>query len=509
MKKRYYFSMLSLIPLVWGFGFVYLVFHQSIEIFLTFSLIQLILYGIINTVGIYFIYKPIDRLFVNDTVLIEVPFNDSSNDSSIHRINHLTRYSTFWAFFLGMVYVFISIAPILLFPSAVSSDVFEVDKIPLIYVYADLIPGLSFVYAIFPAFIIYFLINDYTLDLKSKIFSQSKINYDVGKKKIGTILFLVFLILVLFPALLVILELTVSLELKEQMAQFTQLNPLETVLINRFVVFIGMIISVILLTRSFTKPIYSLLKTINIVSKGDYTAQAPVITGDEIGILTKEFNEMVKGLKEREFIRDTFGKYVTKDVANVILKDKINLGGEVRLCTVLVTDIANYTTISEELSPQKIVKMLNEYFSVQVEIIHNHNGVVNEFIGDSIFAMFNVPLDDPNHATNAIKAALEIEKISASRQFGNNRLLTTRMGINTGMVVAGNIGSEDRMKYTVIGDEVNVAARLEQLNKQHGTLILLGENTYELTKNHFDFSQLGDFQLKGKEKTIKVYKVNN
>jgi len=229
----------------------------------------------------------------------------------------------------------------------------------------------------------------------------------------------------------------------------------------------------------------------------------------EIGMLTKEFNEMVRGLKEREFIRDTFGKYVTKDVATLILDKKINVEGEVRLCTILVTDIANYATMSEELTPKEIVLMLNEYFSVLVNIIQNHKGVVNEFVGDAVFAMFNVPLDDPDHAVNAINAALAIDKITTTRKFGKNRQLTTRIGINTGSVVAGNIGSSDRLKFGVVGDEVNVAARLEQLNKQYGTHILLGENTYDMAKNHFNFIQLGNVQLKGKKRTINVYKVNN
>jgi adenylate cyclase len=151
--------------------------------------------------------------------------------------------------------------------------------------------------------------------------------------------------------------------------------------------------------------------------------------------------------------------------------------------------------------------MLNEYFSTLVKIIQSHKGVVNKFIGDSIFAIFNVPLDDPDHASNAIRAALEIKKTSASKSFAKNRKLNTRIGINTGVVVAGNIGSEDRIEYTVIGDDVNVAARLEQLNKQFNTHILIGENTFELTKNFFSFTELGDFQLKGKEKTIKVFKI--
>jgi len=461
--------------------------------------VHFVLFGLLNSFGTYFLYKPIDYIFIQG----------GDTEKAKKRINRLTWYSTGWIFFLGSLFVVIAVVPIFLFPTVYNdTEVFSVDKMPLIFKLSS-IPSIFFINAFLPSFITYLLINDFILDLKAKVFSQFQILYPVGKKRIGLTLIFVFIILMVFPALLVILELAVAVELEDKYPEFTNLSPLETVLIDRFIVLIGMILAVVLLTRSFTKPIYSLLKEMNKVREQDYSTQAPIITEDEIGMLTKEFNEMVKGLKEREFIRDTFGKYVPKDVATVILDKKINLEGEDRLCTILVTDIANYTTMSEELTPKEIVLMLNEYFSVLVNIIQNHKGVVNEFVGDAVFAMFNVPLDDPDHALNAINAALAIEKITMTRKFGKNRQLTTRIGINTGAVVAGNIGSADRLKYAVVGDEVNVAARLEQLNKEYGTHILLGENTYDLAKNHFNFIQLGNVQLKGKKRTINVYKVNN
>lgn len=496
MKKRYHLSMLSLFPLIITFDSVYFAFHQSLQIFLSLGFLHFILLVPINSLGAYFLYKPIDQLFLQG----------KTTHSAKTRIPCLPLYSATWIFSLGTFYVAITLIPILVLPDMFSdSEVFAVEKIPLALILYS-IPAIWFVYAIFPAFITYFLINDFNLDLKEVVFSKFQILYPAGKKRIGYTLVFVFLTLVFIPAILVIAELVVALDV--EYTQFTDLSPIETLLIDRFVVFVGMVLAIILITRSFTKPIDSLLQKINQVRAGDYSTQAAITTEDEIGMLTNEFNGMVQGLQERELIRDTFGKYVTKDVASVILDKKINLEGEVRLCTILVTDIANYTTISEELAPEEIVKMLNEYFSVLVEIIQKYNGVVNKFIGDSIFAMFNVPLDDPDHATNAIQAALAIEAVTKTRHFGKNRQLTTRVGINTGVVVAGNIGSADRMEYTVIGDDVNVAARLEQLNKQYGTHILLGENTYNLAKTNFQFSQLGDFQLKGKEKTIKVYKVN-
>ncbi len=278
-----------------------------------------------------------------------------------------------------------------------------------------------FFHAVFPSFITYFLINDFNLDLKAKAFLHFQILYPAGKKRVGLTLLFVFLILVFFPTLLIIKDLTIFSSTEDQYAQFMSFNPLETVLVDRFVVWVGMIFAVVFITRSFTKPIYSLLKEINKVREGNYSTQAAVITDDEIGVLTQEFNEMVKGLRERELIRDTFGKYVPKDVVTAILDKKINLEGEVRSCTILVTDIANYATMSEELTPKEVVTMLNEYFSAIVDIIQKHKGVVNEFVGDAVFALFNVPLNDPDHAVNAINAALAIEEVTATRKFGKNR----------------------------------------------------------------------------------------
>ena len=488
--------MLSLFPIIISFDGIYFMYHRSLTIFLALGSVHFVLYVFLNFLGSHFIYKPIDNVFTRV----------GDMDAAKKRISRLPWYSSVWIFILGNLYVAIALLPLYFFPTIFSSpENFAIEKLPPELFFYSIVPGIYFVYALFPAFIAYFLINDFILDLKEKVDKEFNIMFAIGKKKIGLTLFFVFLFLVFLPSLLVILELTIALEIEGKFAQFTKLSPLETVLIDRFVVFIGTILAVILITRAFTKPINSLLHAMSNVREGDFSTQAALITDDEIGVLTKEFNEMVQGLQERELIRDTFGKYVTKDVATVILKNNINLEGEVRFCTILVTDIANYTTISEELSPKETVLMLNEYFSVLVNIIQQHKGIVNKFIGDAVFAMFNVPLDDPHHAVHAIRAALEIEKITATRTFGNKHQLTTRIGINTGEVVAGNIGSADRMEYTVIGDDVNVVARLEQLNKHYDTHILVGENTYTLARNHFRFRELGDFQLKGKEKVIQVY----
>ncbi|MEZ4692407.1 MAG: HAMP domain-containing protein, partial [Ignavibacteria bacterium] len=224
------------------------------------------------------------------------------------------------------------------------------------------IPSMIYIYAILPAFITWFLINDYCLDLKTRMLSKFNLVYPPGNKKYGLTLLITFVILGFLPSILVTLEIIAS-GAGNKYGQFSDMTPLEGLLPDRIAVFTGIVIAVIFIARSFTKPVYSLLKGIEKVKEGDYSTFIPVITEDEIGKLTNEFNTMVKGLKEREIIRDTFGKYVTKDVANVILDKKINTAGEERICTILVTDIANYTTITEASSPNEIVKMLNEYFT--------------------------------------------------------------------------------------------------------------------------------------------------
>ncbi|MCB9353370.1 MAG: HAMP domain-containing protein [Lewinellaceae bacterium] len=493
MKKRYYRSMLSLCLLVVVFDAVYFPAHKTLEMFLGLAAVHVMLFGVVNFFGARWLYGPVAQAF------------DRSMDTpqARQRIRNLNWYSAVWIFCLGVGYYGIML--LLVYFSPMDTGDIAMEKIPA-SMWLTAIPSILYVYALLPAFIAWFVVNDFTLDLKAKAFGQFGFVYPAGNRRIGPTLLVTFIILGFFPSVLVTLEL-IATHAGETYTQFSAMTPLEAILPDRIIVFIGMIFAVVYITRSFTKPIHALLGEINRVRDGDFSTQAAVITEDEIGVLTREFNGMVRGLHERELIRDTFGKYVTRDVADAILNKKVNVAGEVRQCTVLVTDIANYTGIAEDLTPQEVIEMLNEYFSEMVAIIQAHRGVVNKFIGDAVFAMFNVPLDDPDHAVHAIRAALEIRNISTTRSFGKNRRLSTRIGINTGVVVAGNIGSAERMEYTVIGDEVNVASRLEQLNKEYDTHILLGGNTYEMAKGHFEFDKLGTLQLKGKERAIEVYTV--
>ena len=287
MKKRYYLSMLSAFPLIMVFNSIYFIFHKSFDIFLMMGLMHLSLYGLLNFWGTYHLFKPIDKLFNNDGDI----------ELAKQRVDRLNRLSTGWIFIIGTIFTTVSVLPLFIDPSVYGDiEVFTVEKMPMFLILSG-IPATLFIFAIFPAFIIYFLINDFKMDLKSQMFARFGILYPAGKRQIGMMFLVIFIIIVFIPALLAILELAVTLELGDKYAQFSTLNPLESVMIDRLVVLFGVITSVIFLKRAFTKPIDSLLTEIDKVRAGDYSTRTAIITEDEIGVLTNNFNEMVQELE--------------------------------------------------------------------------------------------------------------------------------------------------------------------------------------------------------------------
>ncbi len=207
------------------------------------------------------------------------------------------------------------------------------------------------------------------------------------------------------------------------------------------------------------------------VAEGNLAARLPVTSDDEVGRATAGFNQMVEGLAEREYLRDTFGKYVSESVAAAILGDHERRGRVANTladATLMFTDIEGFTTLSETLTPADVASILNTYLGTVVPAIERHGGVVNNFIGDGLFASFNLPLPQENHAAAALRAAIEIQRALAAKAFPAGVRLRTRIGINTGPVVGVTIGTENRLNYTLLGDAVNIAARVEQLNKQFG-----------------------------------------
>lgn len=206
----------------------------------------------------------------------------------------------------------------------------------------------------------------------------------------------------------------------------------------------------------------------------------------------------------RKTIIEALGKYVPESVATSIVRDQGSLRPTRTTATVLFSDIANFTTIAESMSPDKVFQMLNEYFPAVVEPIMAHGGVVNQFQGDALLVTFNVPVEDPLHADNAVRAAIAIQEAVGQRRFGDIEL-RTRVGINTGEVIAGNVGAGSRYNYTVHGDAVNSAARLEQLNKEYGTSTIVSESTTELLGGSYPIEPLGEVPIRGRREAVRIY----
>jgi len=225
------------------------------------------------------------------------------------------------------------------------------------------------------------------------------------------------------------------------------------------------------------------------------------------------YQYFIEGREKRKMKR-LFGQYVSKDVyAQLVANpDLARLGGQRRDMTVLFSDIRGFTTLTEKGQPEEIVHMLNEYFTRMVEIVFRHKGTVDKFVGDMVMALFGAPLDDPQHADHAVEAALDM--LAELRQLnekwvadGLNVQVDIGIGVNTGPMIAGNIGSDQIMSYTVIGDAVNLGSRLESLNKQYSTHIIISDETRQRLTGQYVFRPLGDVVVKGKTKPVAIFEV--
>lgn len=205
-------------------------------------------------------------------------------------------------------------------------------------------------------------------------------------------------------------------------------------------------------------------------------------------------------------------RFVPTEVVNFIKSsdEGVQLGqGALREATVLFVDIEGFTSLSERLAPDALVRTLNMFYAAIAEPLARHDGVINQFQGDAVLATFNAPRLNPDHAANAIAAALEIQALLNARTFGDGLVLRARIGINTGVVTHGLIGTPDRLGYTVIGDEVNIASRLEALNKQYGTSIIVSEQTRDRAgAERFTCVLLGEVQLRGRTTPSRIYRVD-
>jgi adenylate cyclase len=273
-----------------------------------------------------------------------------------------------------------------------------------------------------------------------------------------------------------------------------------------FLVLVGLVAGGVLIAaaaRSVSDPVERVRAALGRVEAGSLEEEVIVDDGGEIGFLQAGFNRMVAGLRERERIREAFGTYLDKDVAEHVLREGTSLSGEELEVTMLFLDIRGFTSFAERLSASEVVATLNRLFELVVPIIHDHKGHVDKYVGDGLLAVFGAPRRQHDHADQALTAALEIAA-TVEQEFGDE--LSVGIGLNSGTVVAGNVGGAGRLEFSVIGDAVNVAARVESATRQTGDRVLITDRTKELLQSaDVDFVERPGLTLKGKTKRVGIY----
>jgi adenylate cyclase len=272
----------------------------------------------------------------------------------------------------------------------------------------------------------------------------------------------------------------------------------------------------IALSRRITQPVTALVRAAESIAAGELEQRLQVTTGDEIGALTEAFNSMAGGLRERERIHDMLGRFVSPTVARLVMSRPLALSGESKLLTILFTDLRDFTAMTEREDPAVVISGLNDYFQIVVEAADRHGGIVNKFGGDSTLVLFGLTdeyADARSSATAAVRAALDIRAgmgaLSQRRAAEHLPALTAGIGINTGTVIAGLIGAERRMEYTVIGDAVNLSARIQALNRELEGDILISDATYAALDHPagLELIDYGTHRVKGKSNGVGIYAV--
>jgi adenylate cyclase len=265
------------------------------------------------------------------------------------------------------------------------------------------------------------------------------------------------------------------------------------------------------LARGITSPVQRLVEGMREVLRGNLRFRSPIEREDEIGFLATSFNEMVGGLEERERIKDTFGRFVSHDVAEAVLSGRVPLEGERREVSILFQDIRGFTTLSERLDPAALLKLLNQFFTEVVAAVEAEGGVVKQFVGDGVMALFGAPQSHADHAERAVRAALGIvrrlARLNDQWRAQGAPPLEIGVGIHTGSVVAGLIGPDQRVEYGVVGDPVNLANRVETLTKDLQATVLVSRDIADRLGDGFVLGRSATLPVKGRRQPVEVVEV--
>lgn len=266
-----------------------------------------------------------------------------------------------------------------------------------------------------------------------------------------------------------------------------------------------------LFARSISDPLSRILGAVEEIRQGNLDTRVKVVSNDEVGVLGDATNQMIRELREKEMLRDTFGRYVAPEVRDEIISGRIPLDGEYRNVTVMFADLRDFTPMTESRDPKQVVLILNAYFREMSQAIQQHGGLILQFLGDEIYAVFGAPVECEHHGERAVSAALEMEKrlTNLNRSFRQKAwpVLSHGIGIHTGPVVAANIGSPDRLSYLLVGNTVNLASRLQTQTRELNARIVVSAET----ARHLPVGMIRDsfsrqeVRVKGRQTAVEIY----
>jgi class 3 adenylate cyclase len=264
--------------------------------------------------------------------------------------------------------------------------------------------------------------------------------------------------------------------------------------------------------RSTARPLVHLAGVARDIGRGDLNQAAAERSGGEVGELERAMNSMIRGLRERRLLRDTFGRYVSASVVDEVLsRGDVRLGGVKRTVTVFFSDLKGFTSLAEATEPETLVQLLNEYFEAMTAVVLESGGTLDKYIGDAILAFWGEPVAHADDAARACRAALEqfrrLQDLRAGWDARGLPRLDMRVGIQTGEAIVGNVGSALKLNYTVLGDTVNLASRLEGVNKLYGTRVLIGEATRQAAGAAIEVRELDLLSVVGKHEPVRVYEL--
>lgn len=308
-----------------------------------------------------------------------------------------------------------------------------------------------------------------------------------------------------------------------ELTKMIYINPIDTlqmiivIAISVLITLIYIIMMVKFTTKLINKPIFELMENMKKFAEGNYDSYSIVRSNNELGKISEGFNSMIDEVKERERVKKLFGQYLTTEISEEILKGNVKLGGDVFETTILFSDIRNFTSISEKISAEEVVIFLNSYLNYMIDAVVKYNGIVDKFLGDGILAVFGAPIKSEDHYERALLSAVAMHDalvyLNKERVKRGEFEIEIGIGLHSGNVIAGNLGNDKKLEYTVIRDTVNLASRIEDLTKIYKSKILISETTYknisEKIKRLITIKKMEGIEVKGKTEKINVYEVSD